>query len=90
MANLYVSKITKAGQISLPKELRAKMGLREAEYVSMEPQGEAIVLQKVRQSYEAPDYFKSEAKREGITRQDVQKAIDNVRSTLAKERYGIE
>jgi len=89
MANLYVAKITKAGQISLPKELRASMKMNEAEYVSMEPRGEAIVLQKVK-SYEEPDYFKAESKRKGITRQDVQKAIDNVRSALVKERYDIE
>ena len=86
---MYVSKITKAGQISLPKELRAKMGLKEAEYVSMEPRGGAILLQRVR-SYEEPDYLKVEAKRRGITRQDAQKAIDSIRATLAKERYGIE
>lgn len=89
MVNLYVSKVTKAGQISVPKELRSRMGFNEADYVSMEPRGSAILLRKVRPYEDLLDYFRAETKRKGITRKDVQGAIDEIRPKLVKRIYGL-
>ena len=89
MAGLYVSKITKAGQVSIPKELRAELNLGEADYVSMEPRRDIVILKKVRSLGNSFRYFEEEGKRKGITRADVDKAIHDVRSELMKERYNI-
>ncbi len=89
MAGLYVSKVTKAGQVSIPKELRVEMELGEAEYVSMEPRGSTILMRKVRPLSDYFKLFQTEAKRKGITRKDVQTAIDEAGASLMKEMYGL-
>jgi AbrB family looped-hinge helix DNA binding protein len=89
MDDLYVSKITAAGQVSIPKEVRGNMGLEEG-YVSIEPHKDRIIMRKIRSFKEDLAYFRKEAKRREIARADVQKAIDEVRPELMKEMYGIE
>ena len=89
MGNVYISKVTKAGQISIPKQLRADMGLKEAEYVSMEPRAGSVLMRKVASSEDPFEYFGRLAKEKGITPADVDKAIREVRASLMKERYGI-
>ncbi len=89
MNDLYVSKITKAGQVSIPKELREEMGLKEAAYVAMEPKKGIIIMRKVRSLEDELSHFEKEAKSRGIAKKDVQKAIDEVRPGLVKELYGI-
>ncbi len=89
MTGLYISKVTKAGQVSIPKELRAEMKLKEAEYVSMEPRQGAILMRKIKPFSDYLESFRAEAKRKGITGKDVQTAIDEVGRSLVKERYGL-
>jgi len=90
MGNLYVSKVTSAGQISLPKEIRAMFGLSSGEYVSLEPKENTLVLQKINGASDPLEHFRQEAARKGITRAQVARAIKSVRAELVKERYGIE
>ena len=83
MGNIYISKVTKAGQVSLPKSLRAELQLSEEEYVSMEPRGNVVVMQKVQRAPMSGPWLDGEAM--GFKRSDVDKAIKSVRKTLAKE-----
>jgi len=88
MTNMSISKITSAGQISIPKDLRESRGLEASDYVSIEPLGEGLYLRKVKSFKEDIfDYFQTEAKRKGISKEDVDKAIDEVGNKLFREKY---
>ena len=89
MANLYVSKVTKAGQVSVPKELRALMGLREAEYVSMEPSASGILVRKIEPAKSVFERFDAKAGGKKASPKAVQNAIEKVRASLMSEKYGI-
>jgi len=51
MTEVYVSKVTAAGQISLPKELRLAMGIGE-DYLVIEPFGDAKAKGMTREQLE--------------------------------------
>lgn len=46
MNRQYVAKISGKGQITLPKELREKYGLKEGDYLLLFPQGQGLRLEK--------------------------------------------
>jgi AbrB family looped-hinge helix DNA binding protein len=43
---MYRAKITAKGQLTLPKELRAKLGLRTGDYIKIRETKEGYVLEK--------------------------------------------
>lgn len=85
MSDVYVSKVTRAGQISLPKALREALGLEE-DYVIIEPLGDALLLRRIKSIGEDTfEYFEKEAKIKGITRNMVEKALTKSKKKLVKE-----
>ncbi|MEW6726115.1 MAG: AbrB/MazE/SpoVT family DNA-binding domain-containing protein [Bacillota bacterium] len=46
MNEQYVAKISGKGQITLPKELRKRFGLKEGDYLLLSPQGQGLRLEK--------------------------------------------
>jgi len=87
MDNIYVSKVTSAGQISIPKKLRETLGLKEG-YVVLERCGDAIILKKVK-SYEEElfAYFEKGAKRRRITKEMLRKAVEEAKRETFREMY---
>lgn len=79
-AERYASKVTGKGQVTIPKEIRRRLGLREGEYVVWEPRGEQVVVERatVGPSEDFDRLATRIAKRfaeKGITHQDVEDAI---------------
>jgi AbrB family looped-hinge helix DNA binding protein len=90
MAEVYVSKVTSAGQISLPKELRVAMGIEE-DYIVIEPFGDALILRKVKTLRdEIFGYFETEASARGITKEQLEKAIKKSGRKILKDAYNVE
>jgi AbrB family looped-hinge helix DNA binding protein len=90
MAEVYVSKVTSAGQISLPKELRVAMGIEE-DYIVIEPFGDALILRKVKTLRdEIFGYFEKEASAKGITKEQLEKAIKKSGRKILKDAYNAE
>lgn len=83
MRDVYISKVTSRGQVTLPPEWRAMEKVGGKDYVVMRQVGQAIVLERVVQRLERLDeitrLFEADAKRRGITKQDVLDALDRVR-----------
>jgi len=46
MSKQYVAKVTGKGQITIPKELREAIGLRDGEYVLLYQQGQGVRMEK--------------------------------------------
>jgi AbrB family looped-hinge helix DNA binding protein len=89
MGNIFVSKVTAAGQISIPKELRESMDLNEAERVTIEPMGDALLVKRIKPyREEILKDLRAFAKAKGITRKDVEKAVRKVGKELYEEKYG--
>jgi len=87
MTDVYVSKVTSAGQISIPKALRDSLGLGE-DYVVIEHLGDTLLLRKVRSvKEETLAYFESEAKAKGLTREQLEKTLSRSKKKLVKELF---
>ena len=90
MGEIYVSKVTSAGQISLPKSLRDNLGINE-DYVVVEPVGDAILLRKIKSiKDEIFEYFENEAKIKGVTKEKLRKALEKSGTKILKEIYNVE
>lgn len=87
MKPIYVSKITSAGQLSIPKELREGMGLGE-EYVILELIGDVVVLRRIKtMKEEIFEYFDRETKARGITRKDIERAVKSAKKKIFEEYF---
>ena len=87
MKPIYVSKITSAGQLSIPKELMEGMGLGE-EYVILELIGDVVVLRRIKtMKEEIFEYFDRETKARGITRKDIEKAVKSAKKKVFEEYF---
>jgi AbrB family looped-hinge helix DNA binding protein len=90
MTEIYTSKVTASGQVSLPKSLRKRLGIRE-DIVILEPIGDAILLRKVQSMREEIfEYFEKEAKAKGITKEKVNEFLKKAGPRILKEMYGVE
>lgn len=87
MKPIYVSKITAAGQLSIPKEMREGLGLGE-EYVILELIGDVVVLRRIKTMQEELfEYFDRETKAKGITRKDIERALKEARKKVFEEMF---
>ncbi|MBM4249337.1 MAG: AbrB/MazE/SpoVT family DNA-binding domain-containing protein [Euryarchaeota archaeon] len=90
MTEIYTSKVTASGQVSLPKSLRKRLGIGE-DIVILEPIGDAILLRKVQSIQEEIfEYFEKEAKAKGISKDKVSEFLKKAGPRLLKEMYGVE
>lgn len=85
-----MSKVTVAGQISLPKSLRDALGIGE-DYIIIEPFGDALILRKVKSLRdEIFGYFEKEAKAKVITKEQLEKAIKKSGKKILREIYNAD
>lgn len=75
----YVSRVTGKGQVTIPKEIRDRLGLERGEYVVWQPLGESVVIERATVSADdfdaLADRIAERFRRKGITREDVEDAI---------------
>ncbi|MFH1821989.1 MAG: AbrB/MazE/SpoVT family DNA-binding domain-containing protein [Methanobacteriota archaeon] len=81
---LAVTKTSVKGQLVIPQEIRRELGIEEGQLMLVYSAGDRIILKKI----EAPEPgllsmlaapLRTEAKRRGIKRKDVERAIREVR-----------
>ena len=90
MTDIYVSKVTSAGQISLPKALREALGIEE-DYIIIEPFGDALILRKIKSmKEEIYEYFEKETEIKGITKAKLEKVLKKSGMKILKELYNVE
>lgn len=76
----YVSKITAKGQVTIPKEIRRRLGLEEGEYVVWTREEKGAMLERAavpptEDFQELADRIAERFADRGITRDDVEDAI---------------
>lgn len=83
----YISKVTTAGQVTLPKGLREFLGLDKDSYVEFERVGKAVVLKKLRAEEDVLKKIRKKIKKSGVTRKKLAELVEELSEKVWKETY---
>ena len=83
----YVSKVTTAGQLTLPKKIREALGLGGQDYVEVALVGRTAVIRRLREDDEFLEAISKKVKKTGLTRARMQELLDEVKRDAWKKRY---
>ena len=75
----YVSKVTSAGQLTLPKRIRKALGLGGRDYVEVALVGRTAVIRRLREDEEFLESISKKVKKTGLTRARMQELLDEVK-----------
>jgi AbrB family looped-hinge helix DNA binding protein len=84
----YVSKVTTAGQITIPKKIREGLDIDEEDLVEFTQVGDAFLMRKLKASKAKLDAIRANVRRTGLTRERVNEIVEEVRKEIWKERWG--
>ena len=87
---MEVAKITSRGQVTIPIDIRKKLGVKEGDKIVFLEDGNKIVMMNAAKIAFAniQAAFAGESERLGLTsEQDVVALVDEVRAAMWKERY---
>ncbi|MCL2088857.1 MAG: AbrB/MazE/SpoVT family DNA-binding domain-containing protein [Oscillospiraceae bacterium] len=87
---MEVAKITSRGQVTIPIDIRRKLGVREGDKVIfMENEGKILVVNAAKTAFtNIRQAFSGEAERLGIKdEKDVISIVDEIRKKMWEERY---
>ena len=83
----YVSKVTTAGQITIPKNIREVLELSEEDLVEFRQIGDAVLMQKMKASQSSLKAIRAKIRRMGMTRERVEEIVEEVRKEMWRERW---
>ena len=83
----YISKVTSAGQLTLPKKVRRSLGIRDVEFVEVAVVGRAAVIRRLREEDVVLRSLWRTVKKSGITRARLQEIAQKSRERTWKRRY---
>jgi len=83
----YISKVTAAGQLTLPKKIRKALGLKERDYVEVALVGRTAIIRRLREDEEFLDSITRKVKKTGLTRARLEQILHEVKKESWKKRY---
>ncbi len=83
----YISKVTSAGQLTLPKQIRKALGLKGRDYVEVALLGNAVVIRRLQEDEEFLEAIRTRVKKSGLTRGRLRQLVDEAKDTVWKKRY---
>src|SRR3989449_8940408 len=83
----YISKVTAAGQLTLPKKIRKALGLKERDYVEVALVGRTAVIRRLREEEEFLDSITRKVRKTGLTRARLEQILHEVKKESWKKRY---
>ena len=81
----YVSKLTSAGQITIPKKIRRKLGLRGASFVVLDEVGDVVLLRRFEADEETLSILRNKFRKTGLTRTRVNEIVEKERGKLWRQ-----
>ncbi len=78
MSDHYIARVTTKGQVTVPLELRKSLNIKEGDYIIFEKKGSRVEIKKMIPANDFDDFarpIRERFQKEGITPQDVEKAI---------------
>ena len=83
--------VTKKGQVTIPEEVRKKLGIETGTKLMVESVGKELALLKkvdiVDSLGELQRYCRQLARKKGLTTEDIEEEIETVRAEIWKEKY---
>ena len=83
----YISKVTSAGQLTLPKKLRKALGIDGRDYVEVALVGRTVVIRRLREEEAFLDAISRKIKKTGLTRARMDALLNEVKRDAWKKRY---
>jgi AbrB family looped-hinge helix DNA binding protein len=81
----YVSKVSSAGQLTIPKRIREKLGLRAASLVVLDEVGDVVLLRRFEADEEMLRLLRRKFRKTGLSRVRVNEIVERERAKLWKE-----
>jgi len=78
----YVSKVTSAGQVTLPKKVRDALGIGPGSYIVVDAVGEAAILRKMDVDHDTLEKIREKVRKTGLTRKRVEEIVEDERAKL--------
>lgn len=84
-------RVQEKGQVTLPSEVRNKLGLKKGDLVAVEEtQNGILITPQAAIAMEALDRIGVELKKKGLTLEEMIESGRKVRGQILKEKYGID
>ena len=83
----YISKVTSAGQLTLPKKIRKALGLKVRDYVEVALVGKTAVIRRLREDEEFLQSIARKVRKTGLTRARLEQILGEVKKEAWKKRY---
>jgi AbrB family looped-hinge helix DNA binding protein len=81
----YVSKVTSAGQLTIPKKIRVRLGLGASSFVVLDEVGDVVLLRRFEADEESLRILRRRFRKTGLTRARVNEIVERERARLWKE-----
>ncbi len=81
----YVSKLTSAGQLTIPKEIRRRLELKASSLVVLEEVGDVVMLSRFEADEETLSFLRRKLRKTWLTRARVSEIVERERKGLWKE-----
>ncbi len=81
----YVSKLTSAGQLTIPKQIRQRLGLRASCLIVLDEVGDVVLLRRFEADEETMRFLRKKLRKTGLTRARVNEIVERERGKLWKE-----
>lgn len=78
----YVSRLTSAGQITIPKEVRRRLGLGASSLVVLDEVGDVVLLRRFEADEETLRMLRRKLRKTGLTRTRVNEIVERERGKL--------
>ena len=82
----YVSKVTSAGQVTIPKRVREALELDEEDFVEFARVGAVVLIRKLRARQDRVAAIRARVRRSGLTRERVDRIVDETREEMRRRR----
>jgi AbrB family looped-hinge helix DNA binding protein len=83
----YVSKVTTAGQVTIPKKIREGLDIDDEDLLEFAMFGDAVLMRKLKASKAKLDAIRAKVRRLGLTRERVNEIVEEVRKERWKEQW---
>lgn len=91
MASTRLSTIQEKGQVTIPADLRKKMGLKKGDQVAFTETDEGILISSREMvAMKALEKLGAMLKEKGITLEELMESGQEIRGDLVKEMYGLD
>jgi AbrB family looped-hinge helix DNA binding protein len=82
----YVSRVTSAGQLTIPKEIRRRLGLQASSLVVLDEVGDVVLLRRFETNEATLTVIRNKLRKTGVTKRRVNEIVERERARLWKEK----